>query len=198
MVGFNRRFAPHIERIDELLGRQQEPATFIMTVNAGEIPADHWTQDPEVGGGRIIGEGCHFIDLLRHLTGAEITEVDAKKMGRSPAIEVRSDKTTIDLAFANGSIGSVHYFANGANSFPKERLEVFCGGGILQLDNFRKLSGYDWPGFSSDRKWGQDKGNEKCIQQFVRAIDRGEESPIGFGELIEVSEATFRAAVGKG
>jgi predicted dehydrogenase/threonine dehydrogenase-like Zn-dependent dehydrogenase len=193
MVGFNRRFAPHVEHIEDLLGRREEPPTFIMTVNAGEIPADHWTQDPKVGGGRIIGEGCHFIDLLRHLADAPIVDVQSTKMGSTPAVEVREDKMTIDLAFENGAIGSVHYFANGANSFPKERLEVFCGGGIVQLDNFRKLNGYDWPGFDSNRAWSQDKGNEACIQAFVRAIDRGEESPIPYGELVEVSRATFEA-----
>jgi predicted dehydrogenase len=193
MVGFNRRFAPHIEKVRTLLENQAEPPTFVMTVNAGNIPEDHWTQDPNVGGGRIIGEGCHFIDLLRDLADSPIDRVQAQKMGSHPAVSVRSDKTTINLGFENGAFGSVHYLANGAQSFPKERLEIFCGGGLLQLDNFRKLHGFDWPGFSSDKAWSQDKGNEACIQAFVEAIDKGSSSPIPYTELVEVTEATFQA-----
>jgi predicted dehydrogenase len=193
MVGFNRRFAPHIEHIRELLEKRSAPPTFIMTVNAGEIPSDHWTQDQKVGGGRIIGEGCHFVDLLRDLADSPIERVQSMKMGSNNAVSVRDDKMTISLGFESGAIGSVHYLANGSNSFAKERLEVFCGGGILQLDNFRKLDGFDWPGLSTKRTWSQNKGNEACIQAFVQAIDEGAECPIPFQELVEVTEATFRA-----
>ena len=118
-----------------------------MTVNAGDIPADHWTQDPVEGGGRIIGEGCHFIDLLRFLAGSRITRVVGTQMGRAPGVGIRDDKATITLEFEDGSFGSVHYFANGHRSFPKERLEVFSAGAVIQLDNFRRMTGFGWPGF---------------------------------------------------
>jgi predicted dehydrogenase len=143
MVGFNRRFAPQIQKLKELLDGVQGAKSFIMTVNAGQIPADHWTQDPAVGGGRVIGEACHFVDLLRFLAGASITGYHSAYLGK----DALRDKASLMLSFADGSTGTVHYLANGHKSFPKERLEVFCGGRVLQLDNFRKLKGYGWPGF---------------------------------------------------
>lgn len=194
MVGFNRRFAPHVTEMKQLLRSERAPKTMIMTVNAGAIPADHWTQDPEIGGGRIIGEGCHFIDLLRFLAGAPITAIQSTAVAPSPDIQIRQDKSTFTLSFGDGSIGTVHYFANGDNSFPKERLEVFCGGGILQLDNFRKLNGFGWPDFSGSKAWSQDKGHEQGIRAFVDAVNRGGPSPIAFDELVEVTRASFRIA----
>lgn len=193
MVGFNRRFSPLVVEARELLEGKREPANFVMTINAGEIPADHWTQRRDVGGGRIVGEGCHFVDLLRHLADAPIERLQAMQMGRSPAVEVREDKMTLTMRFEDGSTGTVHYLANGDNSFPKERLEIFCGGGILQLDNFKRLDGYGWDGFSSSKLWNQNKGNEACITEFVRAVERGAPSPIPFPELTEVTRATFEA-----
>jgi predicted dehydrogenase len=144
MVGFNRRFAPQVVKMKALLETVAEPKSFVMTVNAGEIPADHWTQDPEVGGGRIIGEACHFIDLLRHLAGAPIVRHHAVALGRHPGLAVTEDKAMITLEFADGSVGTIHYLANGHKAFPKERLEVFCAGRVLQLDNFRSLRGWGW------------------------------------------------------
>ncbi len=144
MVGFNRRFAPQIARMKALLDAAPEPKSFVMTVNSGEIPAEHWTQDRAQGGGRIIGEACHFIDLLRFLAGHSIAAVHAVRIGSNTTSAIRDDKATITLEFADGSFGSVHYLANGHRSLPKERLEVFCGGRVLQLNNFRKLRGYGW------------------------------------------------------
>jgi len=194
MVGFNRRFSPQMQKIKSLLERAKEPKSFIMTVNAGAIPADHWTQDKALGGRRIIGEGCHFIDLLRFLAGSPITGYQAMMMGEAPGIEIRDDKVSITLSFADGSFGTVHYLANGNKSFPKERLEVFCGGGILQLDNFRKLKGYSWPGFNKMNLWSQDKGNQACATEFVSAVREGKSSPISFEELIEVSRISIEIA----
>lgn len=193
MVGFNRRFAPQVVKIKELLDVASEPKAFIMTVNAGAIPADHWTQDPEVGGGRIIGEGCHFVDLLRFLSGAPITSIQAIQMGSTPGMEISDDKVSINLSFADGSFGTVHYFANGHKSFPKERLEVFCGNAILQLDNFRKLQGYNWPNFKKMNLMQQDKGNSACVAAFVDAIENGLPSPIPYDEIVEVTNACFDA-----
>jgi len=154
MVGFNRRFAPHIVKIKELLEPVREPKSMIMTVNAGYIPLEHWTQDPEAGGGRIIGEACHFIDLLRFLAGSEI--VSSKIVRLQSGVK---DTASIQLAFGDGSIGTIHYFANGNKGFPKERLEVFCGGKILQMDNFKMLRGWGWKGFKKMKLWRQDKGH---------------------------------------
>ncbi len=189
MVGFNRRFSPHVQKIKQLLQSVSEPQSFIMTVNAGAIPADHWTQDKDIGGGRIIGEGCHFIDLLRYLADSKIVSVQALMIGEG--VGIRDDKVTITLGFANGCFGTVHYLANGNKSFPKERLEIFCADRVLQLDNFRKLMGYGWPGFDKMKLMKQDKGQKACAAAFVSAIDNGAESPIPFSELIEVANATF-------
>lgn len=194
MVGFNRRFSPLIVKSKQLIEARSEPKSFIMTVNAGAIPADHWTQDPVQGGGRIIGEACHFIDLLRFLADAPITRVRGVQMGAAPGVTIRDDKATILLEFEDGSFGTVHYLANGDKSFPKERLEVFCGGSILQMDNFRSLRGFGWPGFKKMKLSRQDKGNAACAAAFIKAIQAGEPSPIPVDQLFEVSAATFDAA----
>jgi predicted dehydrogenase/threonine dehydrogenase-like Zn-dependent dehydrogenase len=189
MVGFNRRFAPHIVQVKRLLGGVGGPKAFVMTVNAGAIPAEHWTQDREVGGGRIVGEACHFVDLLRFLAGAPI--VEWRRMDMATAT---GDTLSLQLGFADGSIGTVHYFANGPKSFPKERLEVFAAGRALQLDNFRRLTGFAWPGFSKMNLWRQDKGQKECAAAFVRAIEAGGPAPIPFDELIEVARISIEVA----
>ncbi len=191
MVGFNRRFSPLVKKMKSLLEGISEPKSFIMTVNAGAIPADHWTQDINIGGRRIIGEGCHFIDLLRFLADSPIIKVQAMMLGDKAGIGIRDDKVTFTLLFENGSLGTVHYLANGDKSFPKERLEVFCGGRILQLDNFRKLRGFGWPGFKKMNLTRQDKGNSACAQEFIQAVKDGLASPIGFDELMEVTRISF-------
>ncbi len=191
VVGFNRRFAPQVVKMQSLLSTVSEPKTIVFTVNAGMIPANHWTQDLQIGGGRILGEGCHFIDLLRFLVGKPIVKINAMKIGGSGA--VTEDKMTVTLAFADGSTGTVHYFANGHKSFPKERVEVFCAGRILQLDNFRKLTGFGWPGFKKMNLWTQDKGHTAEMAALVAAIKNGKESPIPFAEIIEVTRACFDA-----
>ncbi len=193
MVGFNRRFAPQVVQVRALLAAVAEPKVFVMTVNAGAIPPEHWTQDEAQGGGRIIGEGCHFVDLLRFLAGSPIRRTHAVCMGPAPGVAVREDKAVLTLEFEDGSFGTVHYVANGHRSFPKERLEVFCRGAVLQLDNFRRLTGYGWPGFRKMNLWRQDKGNEACVHAFVDAISTGKPSPMPFGELVEVTRATFDA-----
>jgi predicted dehydrogenase len=104
------------------------------------------------------------------------------------------DTVSLQLTFGNGAIGTIHYFANGSKAFPKERLEVFGGGRVLQLDNFRKLSGFGWPGFKSMRLWRQDKGQRACAAAFVNALRDGAPSPIPFDEIIEVSRVAIEAA----
>jgi predicted dehydrogenase/threonine dehydrogenase-like Zn-dependent dehydrogenase len=191
MVGFNRRFAPQVVEVKRLLAGATGPKAFVMTVNAGAIPADHWTQDPSVGGGRIVGEGCHFIDLLRFLAGSPIVGHQRITMAGGPG-----DTAMLQLQFEDGSIGSVHYLANGSKAFPKERLEVFASGRVLQLDNYRKLTGFGWPGFKSMNLWRQDKGQKACAAAFVRALAAGEPSPIPFAELLEVSRVTIEVVTG--
>lgn len=193
MVGFNRRFAPQVVKIRQLLAGLAEPKSFIMTVNAGAIPAEHWTQDKAVGGGRIVGEGCHFIDLLRHLAGAPIVDWHAQALGAHPGLAVRDDKATLTLRFADGSVGTVHYLANGDKGFPKERLEVFCAGRVLQLDNFRVLRGWGWKGFSRLRLWRQDKGQAACARAFMDAVRGQTSAPIPLEEVLEVSRASIEA-----
>lgn len=188
MVGFNRRFAPQVQRMHALLRGASGPKSFVMTVNAGAIPADHWTQDAEQGGGRIVGEGCHFIDLLRFLAGAPIESFSRETMASPTA-----DTTSFTMRFVDGSLGTVHYFANGCKAFPKERLEVFAQGGVLQLDNFRKLRGFGWKGFKSMNLWRQDKGQQACAAAFLAAV-RGGAAPIPPAEILEVARASILIA----
>jgi predicted dehydrogenase/threonine dehydrogenase-like Zn-dependent dehydrogenase len=189
MVGFNRRFAPQIKKIKQLLSTVSGTKSFIMTVNSGVIPAQHWTQDAEVGGGRILGEACHFVDLLRFLAESPIASWHCTGMQAE-----QPDTISLQLNFADGSIGTIHYFANGSKSFPKERLEVFASGRVLQLDNFRKLLGFGWPGFKAMNLWCQDKGQRACAQAFIDAIASTTSSPIPVEELFEVSRLMIEIA----
>lgn len=193
MVGFNRRFAPQVQKTKNLLSTVPGPKSFIMTVNAGAIPASHWAQDKVAGGGRIVGEACHFIDLLRFLAGAVVSRYSVVSMSA-----VSKDSVTISLEFADGSIGAIHYFANGSRSFPKERLEIFSGGRVLQLDNFRRLTGFGWPGFKKMNLWRQDKGQSACVRAFVEAIQTNKEAPIPFEEIVEVSRLSIELAADAG
>jgi predicted dehydrogenase/threonine dehydrogenase-like Zn-dependent dehydrogenase len=189
MVGFNRRFSPQVQRMKQLLDGQSGPKAMVMTVNAGMIPADHWTQDPDVGGGRIVGEACHFVDLLRFLAGAPVVSHQVQPMASKTG-----DTMSIQLGFAEGSVGTVHYFANGNKAFAKERLEVYASGRILQLDNFRRLTGFGWPRFKKLNLWRQDKGQEACAAAFVRAVAQSGPAPIPFQEVMEVSRVTIEIA----
>ncbi len=193
MVGFNRRFAPHVQRVRQLLSGTPGPKAFVMTVNAGAIPVEHWTQDSATGGGRILGEACHFIDLLRYLADSPIARWERTDM-QSPS----NDTVSLQLRFANGSLGTIHYFSNGSKAFPKERLEVFAAGRVLQLDNFRKLAGFGWPGFSRTKLWRQDKGQKECARHFVNALGSGGPSPIPWEEVLEVSRISIEIAGARG
>ncbi|SDB12098.1 Predicted dehydrogenase [Pseudidiomarina indica] len=194
MIGFNRRFAPLVQLMKKLLSSTQQPKSFIMTMNAGAIPAEHWTQDPNVGGGRILGEACHYIDLMRFLAGSEITDFNATKMGDVPGVEVSEDKASITLTFADGSFGTIMYLANGGKSFPKERIEVFSNDAVLQLDNFKALRSYGWPGFKGKKLLSQDKGQNACAAAFIQAIQQGKPTPILADEIFEVSRVSVKVA----
>jgi predicted dehydrogenase len=192
MIGFNRRFAPLAVRMKALLDAVRGPKSFIMTVNAGAVPVGHWTVEP-TGGGRIIGEACHFIDLLRFLAGHPIVGSAAHRTGGAGG---RSDDPSvcITLSFADGSLGTIHYVTSGHASFPKERVEAFAGGRVLQLDNFRRLRAFGWPGFSSQRLWRQDKGQFGCAAAFIRALKTAQGSPIPLAEILEVSRISIEVS----
>ncbi len=194
MVGYNRRVSPHVQKMKALLAPIKEPKSLMMVMNAGAIPADHWTQDLAVGGGRILGEACHFIDLMRYFVGSEIVSVQARRMGDNPHVSVLEDKAAIMLGFADGSFGTIHYLANGAASFAKERVEVFAAGRVLQLDNFRKLKGFGWPGFSKMNLLRQDKGQAACVAAFLDAMEGGKATPIPIQEIFEVARVTIEVA----
>jgi len=193
MVGFNRRFAPHVMDVKALLAGRAEPKSFIFTMNAGHIPADSWVQSAEKGGGRVIGEACHYIDLMRHLAGCPITSVEARSMGRNDAFEIVEDKCVITLGFEDGSIGTIQYFANGGSRFPKERIEVFANDAVLQIDNFRALRAFGWQGAKGRKLFKQDKGQEACVQHYLDSVAAGKGATIAFDELVEVSRATLEA-----
>lgn len=193
MVGFNRRFAPLVGEMKRRVDVQDGPTSLTYTCNAGHIPPDSWVHDPGVGGGRILGEACHFIDLARFLVGYPLSGYRVSPM-RSPLKSDSRDSAVITLEFEDGSVGVVSYFANGHRSYPKERVEVFRGGHVFALHNFRRLSWYG-PSKGSARKWRQDKGQRACVAEFVASVSAGIPSPILPEELIEVSRAAI--AVGQ-
>ena len=193
MVGFNRRFAPQIVKMKSLLAGIQNPLSMIMLVNAGAIPTEHWSQDLSLGGGRMIGEGCHFIDLLRFMADKPIVSVHSS-ICKKPGSLGCNDTLSVTLEFMGGSIGTIHYFANGNKDFPKERLEVFCDNRILHLENFRRLEGFGWNGFSKMNLWNQDKGHTAEMSALVEAVDNEQPSPIPFEEIVEVTRASFVAS----
>ena len=194
MVGFNRRFSPLVVKMKELIDISSGPKCFIMTMNAGDIPPDSWVHSKTAGGGRIIGEACHYIDLMRHLTDSEIVSIKASCIGETQHPTIREDKASLTILFKDGSMGTIHYFANGGKAFPKERVEVFVDNGVLQLDNFRSLKGFGWAGFKSMKLLRQNKGQSECMKAFFDAIANGTNSPIPFEEIIEVSQAAIDAA----
>lgn len=195
MVGFNRRFAPQVLKMQALIAPIGAPKNIIITVNAGDIPPDHWTQDPSVGGGRLIGEACHFIDLARHLAGHAITAQHVVALGRHPSMPVRDDKVSLTLEFSDGSVATLLYLANGDKGFPKERIEVFAAGRVLQLDNFLKLRGWGFPGFSRMNLWRQDKGQSACAAAFLSAVTGKTAPAISRDEILEVSRYSIEAAL---
>tara|TARA_Y100001954_G_scaffold36019_1_gene34899 strand:- start:515 stop:2626 length:2112 start_codon:yes stop_codon:yes gene_type:complete len=190
MVGFNRRFAPLLLDLQQQLTRLTGPKAFTYTCNAGAIPADHWIQDPSLGGGRLLGEACHFVDLLRHLAASPIEDLQLLSAADSKPCP---DTFSLQLRFADGSIGTVHYFANGSKAFPKERLEVFAAGKVLRLDNYRKLQAWGIPGFNTRRLLSQDKGQQACCAAFLKAIETGGPPPVPVSELFEVQRLLLEA-----
>ncbi len=192
MTGFNRRFAPLAVRMREFIGGRKEPLAAHYRINAGYIPLNHWTHDPEQGGGRIIGEGCHFVDLLTFLVGAPPSFVTAH--GLPDAGRYREDNVTLTFTFPDGSVGTVSYLANGDKAFPKERVEVFAGGRVAVLDDFRSLETvHDGKREIVRSRLRQDKGHRAEWAAFAAAIAAGGPPPIPYEHLFGVTQATFAA-----
>ena len=191
MVGFNRRFAPFSREVASHLAARSGPVALNITVNAGAIPRDHWTQS-DVGGGRIVGEACHSIDLARALVGQEITRLHVTPAAMRTG-ELVDDIAALSLSFADGSIASISYLANGAKSYPKERVECFFDGRTLVIDNWRKLRRFNVRGPLFELGKRQDKGHAAEIDAWLSAVQRGGPSPIPLDELIEVSRWAIRA-----
>ena len=189
-VGFNRRFSPFVQKMKSLLGSDPGPINMIATMNAGFIPADIWVQDMKIGGGRIIGEACHFIDLLSYIAGQPVVSVSMSAMGEAP--EENTDNAIITLSFKNGSQGVINYFSNGSKSYSKERIEVYSQGRTLVLDNFRKLSGFGFKGFSS-MSGKQDKGHKDQFKLMLQSIKTDGKPLIPFDQLVNTSLASFAA-----
>jgi predicted dehydrogenase/threonine dehydrogenase-like Zn-dependent dehydrogenase len=192
MVGFNRRFAPLARKLYEFIKLRGEPLVVTYRINAGSIPLTHWVQDPIQGGGRIIGEGCHFVDFLTFLVGTAPTSVTSQSLPDDS--RYREDNVVMTFTFPEGSVGSVVYLANGDKAFPKERIEVFVGGKVAVLEDFRSLE------LVSDGKrrvvhsrLRQDKGHRAEWEAFSAAIIAGGPPPIPYEHLFGVTEATFAA-----
>lgn len=190
MVGFNRRFAPMAQRLHRHFKGVDEALVMHYRVNAGYIPLDHWTQDIEQGGGRILGEVCHFVDFLTFLAGAPPVSVSAQ--GLSNGERYRDDNLVATLAFENGSIGTITYVANGAKGLAKEYVEVSGGGRSAVLDNFRRLELYDGGRRQVEKaRWRQDKGHRDQLAAFVAAVQSGGPPPIPWMDIVRVTETTF-------
>lgn len=186
MVGFNRRFAPLVVALKNRMG--DGPVSMIYRINAGAIPADSWIQDSEIGGGRIIGEVCHFIDLMTYMSGTLPVRVYASSL---PDPQHRHDTVTINLEFENGSIGSIAYFANGSKSLAKEYLEVYQCGITGIVKDFKELEVYGVGRPYRKKLFSQDKGQEEMIKAFLGAIKNGTAQPISMAEIFCVTRATF-------
>ncbi|MCW3115836.1 MAG: putative oxidoreductase YrbE [Segetibacter sp.] len=189
-VGFNRRFSPHIQKVKQLIGNSNMPINMIATMNAGSIPADVWVHDMNVGGGRIIGEACHFIDLMTYINGSKVTSVYMTALGNNPP--ENTDNAIITLKFENGSQGVVNYFSNGSKAYSKERIEVYSQGRTLIVDNFRKTEGFGFKGFSS-LKTKLDKGHKAQFSLLVKTVKEGGSPIIPFDELVNTTKASFAA-----
>jgi predicted dehydrogenase len=190
MVGFNRRFAPMATRMKAFFAEINEPLAMHYRVNAGSVPPDHWVNDPEQGGGRILGEACHFVDFLSFLADAPLVEVQTRALSRT---ESAADGAEIWLNFANRSQGTVRYLTSGDRSYSKERLEIFGGETVAVLEDFRRL---EFVGRGRKQvfhsRFRSDKGHRSEWQAFAAAIRNGEQAPISFPEIVATTLATLR------
>lgn len=186
MVGFNRRFSPHSQRVKNAVG--DSPMHVITTMNAGYIPPEVWVHDLENGGGRLIGEACHYIDLISYFTGSEVIEVCTTALGENPSLA--TDSASILLKYKNGSTGTINYFSNGSKKYAKERIEVYSLNRTFIIDNFRKTTGYGHPGFKN-LKTRIDKGHANQFASYLNGLEQTGESLIPFESLVNTTKASF-------
>lgn len=192
MVGFNRRFAPHAQQVKRFFENAVGPYIMNYRVNAGFVPKTHWTRDPVEGGGRIIGEVCHFIDLMQFISGSVPAKVFAEPLSVGGTASQDDDSIAITIKFQDGSVGTIAYLANGDSSVPKERLEVSSTGRTAVIDNFQTLSLYQ-QGKRRDFKFSSvEKGHREEVKAFLHAIQNGAPSPIAFDSLLATTLATFK------
>ena len=189
-VGFNRRFSPHTQAIKKAIGDTPGLINIVATMNAGYIPPQVWVHDMQVGGGRIIGEACHYMDLCSYLAGSEIQSVCMNNMGMG--MEENTDNASILLKFKNGSNAVIHYFSNGSKSYSKERIELFSRERVFVLDNFRITKSFGAKGFKT-LKTRIDKGHKVQFYKYINRIIEGGEPLILFNEMVNVTKASFAA-----
>ena len=189
-VGFNRRFAPLATQMKKALGNDETPVNIIATMNAGFIPKDVWVHDMELGGGRIIGEACHYIDLCSYLTGSKVISVCMNAIGKNPAED--TDNASILLKYENGSTAVINYFANGSKSYSKERVEVYAQERTMVMDNWRKLKFYGFKG-ANNSSGKQDKGHFNQFQKLINQHKKGGEAIIPFDSIVNTTQASFAA-----
>lgn len=189
-VGFNRRFAPLARKLKSMLSGEESPINVIATMNAGMIPPNVWVHDMEVGGGRIIGEACHYIDLCSYLTGSKVVAICMNALGKNPA--ENTDNASILLKYENGSNAVINYFANGSKSYSKERLEVYHQERTFVMDNWRTLTGYGVKGFRK-AKTQQDKGHFNQFNELIKTVQKGGEPIIPLDSIVNTTRASFAA-----
>ncbi len=189
-VGFNRRFSPFIRKAKQLIGDETSSLNMIATMNAGHIPSDFWVHDMNVGGGRIIGEACHYIDLMVFLSGSKVKSIVMSGLGGSPA--ENTDNAVLILKFENGAQGVVNYFSNGSKIYSKERIELYSQGRTLVIDNFRSMKGYGFKSFSSMQS-SIDKGHKQQFSELIKRVREGGEPLIPIDEVINTTKASLCA-----
>ena len=196
-VGFNRRFAPLITKLKELSRPISEPKYLSIRVNAGSLPQEHWLLQPEIGGGRMLGEGSHFIDLARFIIGHRFSGWKA-----SGVLDSEKSASAVALEFDDGSLALIEYVGSGSRTLPKERVELSVASQTIVMENYRSLSGLSWPGFSRSASLARNKGHSQGVQKFLDAVATGGPSPIPVDEIFEVSEVAIAIAeslsMGKG
>jgi predicted dehydrogenase len=193
MVGFNRRFSPAARQVKELFAGMNSPLTVSIRFNAGEIPPEHWTQNEEIGGGRIIGEACHAIDLATFLVGAPPVRVFAESVGGADAGTITDDQCFITLRHSNGSISSIGYLAGGDKAYPKERVEVIGGGRIAVINDFREIETCIGGHTNTIKLGRQDKGHSAELRAFADALTGKADSPMSWNDIRSVTMASILA-----
>jgi len=188
MVGFNRRFSPFIQDIYHKTEGRSSSLAMNMTINAGALPKELWVHDENIGGGRLIGEGCHFIDTMAYLANSEVQSVYSTGLNTDTISALKNDNVVMNLKFKDGSIGNLSYLSNGSKSYHKEQMNLFCEGKVFELDNYKKVNGFEVGGM---KKWSQDKGHKEEMTCFVENIITSSDTLISLKSLINTTLATF-------